>query len=103
MSDKTMEDVWKEQWVNGMEIVLTGQQIFELAEYAGFKVQCSFDDNLLDETTVKHCPAKAINETVDDITYSKFYNHIAYYTEYPEEGCLGLGAEIQRPRSSPDD
>lgn len=90
----------KDQVNNGgpAYITLTMQQIKELAEFAGMKVEAEgFDaDDMETELTVRECPDSGIincGEESDPDSVSH-YAHIAYYTDYPEEGCIGLGPEL---------
>ena len=78
-----------------MSITLTVEQIIDLANFAGLALSksCKPDaDELETEITVIACP----DPDVAGGYFSKIVNfrHIAYYSEYPEEGCAGLGPEI---------
>lgn len=67
-----------------MSITLTGKEIRDLAEFAGFDVTWDKENEALTmeiEYVVMECGKEGI----------EFYDHFAYLAEYPEEGCLPLG------------
>lgn len=70
-------------------VTLTIDQIKDLAEMAGLKVDSEItDDDRETEITVTLCPEKG----VDDDGTIKHYKHVAYHTDYPEEGVCPLGS-----------
>lgn len=77
-----------------MSITLTIAEIKDLAEYAGLtlnkRCNAQSEDELATEITITDCPAGG---TKDDDGAIRHYAHIAYYTDYPEEGCMPLGPE----------
>ncbi len=80
-------------------LTLTVAEIRDLAAFAGLKIDTTVpaaDDERETQITVAPCPAVGIrNEgepsAPDAVSH---YRHVAYCTEYPEEGCMGLGDEI---------
>jgi hypothetical protein len=78
-------------------LTLTIAQIIDLAAFAGlvFKEGCDPDDDALEtELTIQGCPAIGVLDDDDDSVTRRHYEHIAYFTEYPEEGWVGLGKEV---------
>ena len=79
-------------------VVLTVREIYDLACFAGFTINHSkifmpSEDEMETEITVVDCPVRGVLD--DDGVSHKHYTKIAYYTEYPEEGAVGLGDEIK--------
>ena len=75
-------------------ITLTVKEIAELAEYAGLTLHSRFmpeGDDLDVEYTVIECPPTG---TTDDDGNVKYYAHVAYSTDYPDEGVCPLGDEV---------
>lgn len=73
---------------------LTIAEIKHLAEFAGLTVDASgMEDEMDSEITVAPCPEEGIKDE-DGITTRKYTGHIAYFAEYPEEGCIPLGEVI---------
>lgn len=73
-------------------VTLTVDQIKDLAEMAGLRVEGDItDDDRETEITVETCPP----DGVDDEGTMRHYRHIAYYDEYPGEGVYPLGPEIR--------
>ena len=68
-------------------ITLTVREIFDLAQCAGFRVEKTDVDDLDVEITIIR---------TEDIVNGdlKYYNHLAYYTELPEEGYYPLGDRV---------
>lgn len=48
-------------------------------------------DEMETEITIIDCPAGGV---LDDDGKATHYEHVAYLTEYPEEGTFPLGAEL---------
>lgn len=75
-------------------ITLTGKEIRDLAEAAGFLIEKADSDDLLDtEMTIIPCPPDGIKDD-DDGSLSR-YKYVAYFSDYPEEGVFGLGEELK--------
>lgn len=75
-------------------ITLTIREIVDLARFAGLLPSGEHlpdEDELEEEITVQSFDGGKLTE--DDGT-QRAYRRIAYYAEYPEEGCLGLGPEL---------
>jgi hypothetical protein len=73
-----------------VNVTLTGKEIRELAEFAGLQiVEHDYADEYETEITVEG-PSNLTN----DDGMKEHYCLIAYFTEYPEEGAIGLGAMI---------
>lgn len=74
-----------------MSITLTGKEIRDLAEFAGFDVTWDKENGALTmeiEYVVMECGKEGIE---NDDGEREFYDHFAYLAEYPEEGCHPLG------------
>lgn len=70
-------------------LTLTIDQIKDLAEFAGLKVEGEItDDDKETEIVITKCPEKGVEETDGSIVH---YRHIAYLEEYPDEGVCPLG------------
>ena len=79
-----------------MSITLTGKEIKDLAEFAGFEVMelTGMEEEALEaEITISECCKKGILDE-ECAGPAKHYAHIACMAEYPEEGCYPLGDEI---------
>lgn len=79
-------------------MVLTVREIYDLACFAGFTINHSkmfmpSEDEMETEITAVDCPASGVLD--EDGVSRRYYTKIAYYTEYPEEGVVGLGEEIK--------
>lgn len=77
-------------------ITLTVREIQDLAMFAGIKIDCSQPSEHDDDEatiTIGPCPAKGIHD--EDASKARHYKAIAWFEEYPEEGCHGLGPEIE--------
>lgn len=76
-------------------MILTIAEIKTLAQCAGLVLT---DDSRTDaeqdeaEIAVAVCPEGGLIDT-DEATV-RHYAHVAYFYEYPEEGCVGLGADM---------
>ena len=78
-----------------MSITLTGKEIKDLAEFAGFEVRelTGMEEEALEtEISITECSKDGIKG--EDSEEVKHYAHIAYMAEYPEEGCYPLGDEL---------
>lgn len=73
---------------------LTAAEIKDLAEMAGFKVETFEEYDPEQEFTVQDCPALGVK---DDDGVPRHYAHIAWDSEYPEEGVMPLGVELPPP------
>ena len=79
-----------------MSMTLTGKEIKDLAEFAGFKVDelAKMEEEALEaEIVISECCKEGVCDEGGDGT-RKHYAHIAFAAEYPEEGCYPLGDEI---------
>lgn len=75
-------------------MILTVTEIRSLAMFAGLVLdkQTEYDDDELEtEFTIIDCPPEGIK---DDDGKVGHFRHLAHSTEYPEEGCTPLGAEL---------
>ncbi len=73
-------------------MTMTIEEIKDLALFAGLSISDGVGVEDMDaEITVEVC-SKGV---MDDDGVAKRYAHIAYYTDYPEEGVQGLGKEIK--------
>lgn len=80
-------------------LILSVAEIRDLARFAGLMIDDTTkptDDELETQITVAPCPAEGIRNEGEpsDPDSVSHYKHLAYCTEYPEEGCVGLGDEI---------
>lgn len=78
---------------------LTVAEIRDLAAFAGLKIDTAIpaaDDEQETEITVAACPPEGVKNEAEpsDPDSVSHYRFIAYCTEYPEEGCMGLGNEL---------
>lgn len=73
-------------------LTLTGKEIKDLAEAVGLVI-CTMDytDELETEMTIIDCPPAGV---MDDDGKATHYEHVAYLSEYPEEGTYPLGDEV---------
>ncbi len=79
-----------------MSITLTGKEIKDLAEFAGFKVDglTKMEEEALEtEIVIMECGKEGVLDE-GAVGPARHYAHIAYVAEYPEEGCFPLGDEI---------
>ena len=81
-------------------ITLTVQQIKDLAEFAGLTLHSRFEPDeflMQSEITIADCPPEGIRNDGEesDPDSVSHYDYIAYCTDYPEEGCIGLGPEVR--------
>lgn len=82
-------------------ITLTMLQIKALAEFTGMLVDSAgFDDDYMSsEYVIAACPAIGIKNDGEpgDPDSVSHYELIAYCADCPEDGCIGLGPEIDPP------
>lgn len=77
---------------------LTVKQIRELAGYVGIVLDSTplsaeeLETEAETAITIEDCPAEGVQE---DDGVRRHYSHVAYFTEYPEEGCMPLGDETR--------
>ena len=73
-------------------LTLTGKEIKDLAEAVGLVIKpLDYEDELETEMTIIDCPASGV---LDDDGKATHFQHVAYYSEYPEEGMCPLGDEV---------
>lgn len=76
---------------------LTISEIKNLAEFAGLQVNVDgMDDEMDSVLCVVPCPKGEL--LVDDVKPVKYEGNIAYFGEYPDEGCVPLGDVIEGER-----
>ncbi len=80
-------------------LTLTAHQIKELAEFAGMEVTHDDDELMESEYTIVERPTIPFRDEVEGAK-NRYYQHAAYLTDYPEEGALPLGPEIEPPRAA---
>ena len=74
-------------------IILTVREIKDLAELAGFVLNSSFepdDEEMATEISITTEP----KDCMDEDGKTERYEHVAYFTECAEEGCMPLGEPI---------
>ena len=81
-----------------MSITLTVAEIRDLALFCGFRVDDNGEekrgsDELDTEIVIEACE-KGIQDDDGKVLH---YSHIAWFSEYPDEGVMGLGPEIHTP------
>lgn len=90
---------------NAALVLLTGEQIKDLAEFAGLRVDPEDDELILEsEFAICECPPEGVHndgEPTDPKSVSH-YALIAYCEDCPDEGCVGLGPEIAPQNPGPD-
>lgn len=74
-----------------VSVTLTGKEIRELAEFAGLQV---VEHNYVDEYETEITVETPSGFLLNDDGVEEHYSLIAYLTEYPEEGAIGLGDAI---------
>ena len=73
-------------------LTLTGKEIKDLAEAVGLMIQpLDYTDELETEMTIIECPSSGV---MDDDGKATHYEHVAYLSEYPQEGTFPLGDEV---------
>lgn len=80
-------------------LTLTVAEIYDLACFAGFTINhdkrfMPDDDEMETEISIMACPSKGLK---DDDGKQTHFAHVAYFSEYPEEGGCPLGPEITPP------
>jgi hypothetical protein len=81
-----------------VSVTLTGKEIRELAEFAGLQV---VDHNYVDEYETEITVETLSGFLLNDSLVEEHYRLIAYFTECPEEGAIGLGdvlPTVQEPQ-----
>jgi len=73
------------------EVTLTVDEIFTLAQFAGLRVEDPGPEEGDYEVTVGPWPSKGVR---DGDTELPEHRHVAYYADYPEEGCACLGSPV---------
>jgi len=82
-------------------VTLTGAEIMTLVRFLGLDAdRLEPDDDALESTiTIYENDTKGITDVDSgDVTY---YDHIACFSEYPDEGFIGLANPVSPP-ASPD-
>jgi len=78
-------------------VILTVTEIRHLAMFAGLIVSppagTFAEDESEEKITVSRCPKGGLFDEETKTYYH--YKHIAYLTEYPEEGMCPLGPEVK--------
>jgi len=69
---------------------LNAGEIKDLAEAVGLVVE-PHDYELEEEMIIIGCPSAGIRDDAGKVTH---YKHVAYFSEYPDEGAFPLGNEI---------
>lgn len=73
-------------------LTLTVAEIKDLAECAGLVLKFEpRSDDLETEITIIDCPKDGL---LDDDNKPAHYAHIAYFSDYPDEGSYPLGDEL---------
>lgn len=72
-----------------MSITLTGNEIFELFEMLGMNYSIEKDPELLDVSIT----VLEDKELLDDNGNVMYKGRVAFYTDYPEEGGIGIQEE----------
>lgn len=72
-----------------MSITLTGNEIFELFEMLGMNYSIEKDPELLDVSIT----VLEDKEILDDNGNVMYKGRVAFYTDYPEEGGVGIQEE----------
>lgn len=86
-----------------MSLTITIRQLLDLvalAVYDTSTLHAQTEPEEFDtELTIEPCPPKGL---MDDAGQAVYYNLIAYFTEYPDEGAIGLGEAVGAPDQSAD-
>lgn len=74
---------------------MTIKEIYELATFVGLEVQDGglSDDDMEAEISITPCPPDGLSDG-DNMPKKKYTGNIAYFAEYPEDGCFPLGELI---------
>jgi hypothetical protein len=78
-------------------LTLTVAEIVDLADAAGLVLNQKFmpdADEMEAEITIIDCPKEGVRDDEDKSTH---YAHVAYLSDYPEEGIFPLGPELTPP------
>ncbi len=78
-----------------MALTLTVEQIKDLAEFAGLTLNSRFglsEDELASEITIDTALPDGV---VMDNGDKKKFSHVAWFADYPDEGCCPLGPELK--------
>jgi hypothetical protein len=82
-----------------MSITLKVSEIRSLAMFAGLvldkRVEFIPEEDEA-EITIADCPTEGVK---DDEGKVEHFEHIAYFSEYPEEGCAPLGEPVEREQA----
>jgi hypothetical protein len=81
-----------------VSVTLTGKEIRELAEFAGLEI---VEHNYVDEYETEITVETPSGFLLNDDGVEEHYRLIAYFTEEPEEGAIGLGdvlPAVQEPQ-----
>lgn len=78
-------------------LTMTVAEIYDLACMAGYTINhdprfMPDADEMETEITIEDCPPIGLLD--DDNTSRRHYSRAAHFTEYPEEGYIGLGPEL---------
>ena len=74
-------------------LTLKGREIKDLAEAVGLEIQqLDYTDELETEMTIIACPASGVTD--DDDGKVRHYEHVAYLSEYPDDGTFPLGDQV---------
>jgi len=85
----------KKMRVSEMTLTLTGKEIKDLAESVGLVIQpLDYGYELETEMTIIKCPATGV---IGDDGKAAHFEHVAYLSEYPDEGTYPLGDELHLP------
>jgi hypothetical protein len=82
-------------------IILTVAEIIDLAEFAGLTLDKQMglpdEDQLQTEITIAPCSIAPCSKTgvLNGDGVAEFYAHVAYFSEYPDEGFMGLGKQLK--------
>lgn len=76
-------------------MILTIKEIRDLAEFCGLSVTPlgPHDDPEEEDSEIQVAECTEHGVLDDDGKTRRFYDHVAWFHEYPEEGCCGLGPE----------
>lgn len=78
------------------KIQLTVAEIIDLACFAGLRLEEGTQpdgDDLEAEIVVAPCPEQGCKD--EEAGRQIFTAHVAYMADYPEEGCMPLGPELE--------
>lgn len=75
-------------------ITLTVREINDLAEFAGLVLDGNRLGPSVDEMEAEISITTEPTECKDDDGKVERYAHVAYFSEYPDEGCMPLGEPL---------